>query len=62
MSDRSQNYLVPGNITVSHGVVRGVGSVSDKVSRRGTQHGIQFYSNGGANLGGLLFNDSSSTP
>jgi hypothetical protein len=57
MSDPSQGYLVPGNITLSHGVVRGVGSVADTISRAGTQHGIQYWTNGGPNIGSLQFND-----
>jgi hypothetical protein len=56
MSDPSQNYMVPGNITLSHGVVRGVGSIPDTISRKGTQHGIQYYTNGGPNIGALQFN------
>jgi hypothetical protein len=57
MSDSSQGYLVPGNITLSHGVVRGVGSVADSIPRKGTQHGLQYYTNGGPNIGPLQFND-----
>jgi hypothetical protein len=54
MSDPA-NFLVPGNISVSNGVVRGVGSVPDTVPRTGTQHGIQYYTNGGPNIGALQF-------
>jgi hypothetical protein len=57
MSDPSQKFLVPGNITVSHGVVRGVGSVPDTIRRVGTQHGIQYYINGGSNIGALQFSN-----
>jgi Pectate lyase superfamily protein len=57
MSDPSQNYGVPGNITLAHGVVRGVGTVADAINRKGTQHGIQYYTNGGPNIGPLQFTD-----
>jgi hypothetical protein len=57
MSDPSQNYQVPGNLTFTHGVVRGVGSVADAILRKGTQHGIQYYTNGGPNIGSMQFND-----
>jgi Pectate lyase superfamily protein len=57
MSDPSQKYLVPTNITITHGVIRGVGSVADTVVRKGTQNGIQYYTVGGATIGQLKFAD-----
>ena len=54
MSDPA-NFLLPGNITVSNGVIRGVGSVPDTVPRTGTQNGIQYYITGGPNMGALQF-------
>jgi hypothetical protein len=57
MSDASQGYLTPSNITVSHGVIRNVGAVADPINRRGTQVGIQYYTASGPNIGALRFND-----
>jgi hypothetical protein len=57
MSDSSQGYLVPGNITLTHGVLRSIGTVADTIPRTGTQNGIQWWTNGGPNLGPLTFND-----
>ena len=55
MSDPAQGYLVPGNIRVSHGILRGVGSVPDTVPRAGTQNGIQYWTTGGSDIGPLHF-------
>jgi hypothetical protein len=57
MSDASQGYLRPGNIMLSHGVIRNVGTVSDTIPRTGTQNGIQWWINGGQNIGPLQFSD-----
>jgi hypothetical protein len=57
IADSSQGYLTPANITIAHGVIRGVGSVSDTVPRQGTVNGIQYYTNGGGTLGPLSFQD-----
>jgi len=57
MSDASQGYLTPGNITLSHGVIRNVGTVTDTIPRAGTQNGIQWWINGGQNIGPLQFSD-----
>jgi hypothetical protein len=56
VSDPS-TYAAPGNITLSNGVLRGVGSVTDSVPRKGTQHGIQYYTAAGPNIGPLEFHD-----
>jgi hypothetical protein len=57
LTDPSQHYLAPADITIAHGVIRGVGSVADTVPRKGTGNGIQYYTAGGMTMGPLRFQD-----